>query len=355
MTPHPYGLRKRGRFWHYRFEVRGTEYAGSTKCETMGDAKEIAAAVQREAVRGAVGLRSAPRLYALVDEWLKAHRRSHSTSHMTIAKWALTALGDLAKLPLTSLTTTRITAWRVEYLRDHRPATANMVLRYLGAWCRWAASQGWLAGMPYSLKPVRWQQAPRPVLRPEQVAPFLAAVDHDPSTVSRGAERQLAADAQRRAMVRAAVRFMLGLGLREAEVLTARWEWLQGEAYTVGKAKGKRNRTIPAPAWVMAAIAELPRADLGLMFPGPDGRPHQHGWLRKALARGCRAVGLPVIGAHRLRATFATLHAGAGTPLTTLQELMGHASPITTRGYVEEAAEAHREAQDGLSKLLGLA
>lgn len=348
MTPHPYGLRKRGRFWHYRFDVRGTEYAGSTKCETMGDAKEIAAAVQREAARGAVGLKSAPRLNALVVEWIKAHRRSHSASHLTIAKWALKALGDLAKLPPTSLTTTRITTWRAEYLKDHSPATTNMVLRYLGAWCRWAASQGWLAGMPYTLKPVRWQQPPRPVLRPEQVAPFFAAVDE----IHFGKKAKATATDT---PVRAAVRFMLGLGLREAEVLGARWEWLQGEAYTVGKAKGKRNRTIPVPAWVAAAIAELPRADLGLMFPGTDGRPHPQGWLRKAIARGCKAVGIPVIGAHRLRATFATLHAGAGTPLTAVQALMGHASVVTTRGYVEESAEAHREAQNGLSKLLGFA
>ena len=333
MTAHPYGLRKRGKYFHYRFGVSGTEYAGSTKCETLGDAKEIATAVHREAVRGAVGLKSAPRLSALVLEWTRDHKRSHSAAHIRTAAWALTALGDLAKLPLTSLTTTRVTAWRSEYLRDHAPATANMALRYLGAWCRWAASQNWLPGMPYNLQPVRWQQAPRPVLRPEQVQAFLAAVDRTTS-----------------AEVRAAVRLMLGLGLREAEVLGARWEWLRDGSYTVGLAKSKRSRTVPVPAWVAAAIAELPQADLGPMFPG-----HRKGWLLKALWRGCQAVGLPRLGPHRFRATFATLHAGAGTPLTAIQAMMGHASVVTTRLYIEEAAELHREAQDAVAQRLGLA
>jgi integrase len=234
-----------------------------------------------------------------------------------------------------------VTTWRADYLKDHAPATANLVLRYLKAWCRWAMANGWLPAVPFDLKPVRWQQLPRTVLQPGQVASFLAGVDEDP----RGDN----------APVRAAVRFMLGLGLREAEVLGARWEWLRDGSYTVGKAKGKRGRSIPVPAWVQAAMAELPRADLGLIFPGDKGRPHPHGWLRKAISRGCRAVGLPPIGAHRLRATFATLHAGSGTPMVDLQAMMGHASITTTRGYVEDDADRRKSAQDALSKMLGFA
>lgn len=353
MTSHPYGLRKRGKIWHYRFVVGEIPFASTTRTENLAEAKEIAEAVYREVVRGAVGLKGAPKLSALVEEWIRAHRKVHSTAHMDIATFALEALGSVADLPLPSLTTTRMTAWRTAYLADHAPATANLVLRYLGAWCRFAMAHGYLQGMPYTLKPVRFQQAPRPVLKPEQVQAFLAGVDRDPNTVTKGTPNQLEADARRRAQVRAAVRFMLGLGLREAEVLGARWEWLQQGSYTVGKAKGKRSRVIPVPAWVAAALADLPRADLGLMFPGEEGAPHPQGWLRKAIGRGCKAVGLPVVGPHRLRATFITLHAHGGTPLRLVQEMAGHRDIKTTMGYVEDDFERRVLAQDNMATILG--
>jgi len=56
----------------------------------------------------------------------------------------------------------------------------------------------------------------------------------------------------------------------------------------------------------------------------------------------------------RLRATFASLHAEAGTPLPEIQGMLGHKNIATTMIYVETSLDAKRKSQDALSLKLGL-
>ena len=49
--------------------------------------------------------------------------------------------------------------------------------------------------------------------------------------------------------------------------------------------------------------------------------------------------GAPRVRPHRLRHTYGTELATAGIDLLVLRELMGHASPETTAGYVHLSAE----------------
>ena len=55
----------------------------------------------------------------------------------------------------------------------------------------------------------------------------------------------------------------------------------------------------------------------------------------------CEA-GLRKIGWHALRHTFASHLVMRGAPIKAVQELLGHASPVTTRRYVQLPAEAMR-------------
>jgi len=57
---------------------------------------------------------------------------------------------------------------------------------------------------------------------------------------------------------------------------------------------------------------------------------------------------------HRLRATFASLHAEAGTPITEIKDLLGHKNIQTTMIYVETSLESKRHSQDALGMKLGL-
>ena len=85
------------------------------------------------------------------------------------------------------------------------------------------------------------------------------------------------------------------------------------------------------------------------------GKPHRSQLCKKALDRVCIKMGVGKVTQHRLRATFASLHAAAGTPISEIQGLLGHKNIQTTMIYVETSLVAKRQAQDTLSKQLGLA
>lgn len=328
----PQGLRKRGRFWHYEFSVGGHAYRGTTGATDLETAKLVLQQVRKDTILGEHGLAPAPSLKAAAEAWMTAKRHS-SPSHLRIARQALEALKPLHALTLDRLTTQRVEAWRNDYLEAHSPASANNRLRYLKAWCRWAIQR-----VPFELQPVKFQRKERPVLKADQVIPFLCAVN---SGLPSGRP------------LRCAVRLMLATGMRESEILGMRWEWLDFEAgtYRTGKAKGKRTRVIPVPAWALEPLLLLPRTLNGLVFPG-----HAQGWLKRAINRGAKAVGLKLSN-HRLRASFATIlhNLDTPTPLAEIQALLGHQNISTTMVYVETDIERRKAAQERMAKGMGLA
>jgi len=322
-------LTKRGPWWHYRFQVGGQDHRGSTKVKDRATAQLIEDQLRKDAILQPLGLGPAPSLAATITGWLECHARTASASHLRAAGHARAALSPLLKLPLTAITTSRVEAWRSDYLEGHSPAAANAALRYLRLFVNWARRLGHLRAEGFQVKPLKVQRRPRPVVAVGDLGAFLEAVDQGAPSVQ------------------AAIRVALFMGLREGEILSMRWDWLQGSTYFVGLDKGRKGRSVQVPPHVLPYLEAL-RGD-GLVFPG-----HAQGWLRKAIARGCKAAGLPPMGVHRLRASCATLLSATGTPLPVIQELLGHADIRTTRGYVEVAAGAQAEAQARLAKAGGL-
>ena len=127
-----------------------------------------------------------------------------------------------------------------------------------------------------------------------------------------------------------------------------------GAGADFSKAKGKEARVLPVPDWLWGKLWVFPRPSLEWVFPATDGVPHRSGYLRKPLARLCKALGLGNVTQHRLRASFATLHAEAGTTITEIQGMLGHKNIQTTMLYVEQSLDVKRNAQFTLSQRLGL-
>ena len=273
-------------------------------------------------------------------------------------------LKDLLPLPLDQLTNEVVEDARAAYLngkgRGHRPGQegewklahtmggANKVVQNLGSVVGWAVRRGTLPKMPFKLAPLKPQPAVEPVLWPEKVQQFLHEAD--------GGHKLLPHAFPHAAT---AIRLMLQLGLREAEARGARWEWLdrRRQVYTVGQAKSRELREIHVPAALLDHLDRVlgPTTALptGLILPAQDGAAHRPGFTAKPVERCAALVGVPGLHPHRLRASFATTHFEAGTPLSQIQQMMGHEDPETTMGYIVQRPKDQAVAQERVSELMG--
>lgn len=342
-NPHPNLIRK-GRYWHYSLKVGGQRAHGSTRATDLGTAKKVMEAKRKELLEGEVHRReAAPTFNKLVEEWFRINRSCLSSKHLTrteeIARiWLSPRLGSM---PINRIMTSDALAIRSRVLEAGRSqVTANNILRTLKFLLNFAVRMQYLERNRCKVTFLRIQRKPRPTLPAARVQEFLDAVDRATTCP------------QKRCMIRV----MLGMGLRIGEVRGMRREWfdLTNRTYTVGKAKGKEARVIPVPSWLWTAIHDMPQPTLSdLLFPAEDGKPHRSQFCMKMLRQVCESMKLGNITQHRLRATFASLHAEAGTPITQIQGMLGHKNIATTMIYVETSLEAKRRAQDALSERLG--
>jgi integrase/recombinase XerC len=79
----------------------------------------------------------------------------------------------------------------------------------------------------------------------------------------------------------------------------------------------------------------------------PTGGAMTEAGLRRILRSHRASAGTPRVRPHRLRHTYGTQLAAAGIDLLVLRELMGHASPETTAGYVH-SRELHQTGEKPL-------
>ncbi|MGH2984569.1 MAG: tyrosine-type recombinase/integrase [Solirubrobacterales bacterium] len=142
-------------------------------------------------------------------------------------------------------------------------------------------------------------------------------------------------------------------GLRQGELLGLRWRDLDWSASRIrvrqsyvrgefGTPKSRRSsRSVPL---VDRVAGELDRhfqqssyqGDDDLVFCHPEtGAPLDRSRLLKRFKRACRRAEIREMRFHDLRHTFGTRTAGAGVPLRTLQEWMGHRDFKTTLIYAD--------------------
>jgi integrase len=149
-------------------------------------------------------------------------------------------------------------------------------------------------------------------------------------------------------------------GLRQGELIGLRWEdvdWsaqrirvrrnhVLGEFDTPKSRRG--SRSVPMTKRVAGELDGLFKTsrwqrDDHLVFAEPDtGDPLRRGALMRRYRRALKAAKLePTQRFHDLRHTFGTAMAGAGVPMRTLQEWMGHRDISTTQRYADYAPNPH--------------
>jgi integrase len=158
-------------------------------------------------------------------------------------------------------------------------------------------------------------------------------------------------------------------GLRVGELLALRWGSVDLDAPMIrvcetvydghfDKPKTKRSaRTIPIgteTAEIFAAIRPAVVDARASIFAACEGLPLER-WnlLRKQLKPAAKKLGLPGVTWHRLRHSHATMLDSVGTPIGTMQSLLGHSTPdITSEIYLHAIPEEQRRAVESVERLL---
>jgi site-specific recombinase XerD len=222
------------------------------------------------------------------------------------------------------------------------PKSIAHYLTTLRTFCRFLTEQGALAYNPaLSVQGPKVPQRKAEPATDEELSRFMAAIPDTPSG--------------RR--YRVFFRLLLETGLRigEAVAVGVKHVDLDARMLYVRQGKGSKDRIVP----LTEGMAEDLRRYLERLRPRPatpedapclwltrTSHRMSKSTVRVALEAVCKRAGLDPrrLHPHAWRAAFASRLARAGVPLTTIQELMGHASPVTTAHYVGVAPQAMRDA-----------
>ena len=236
-------------------------------------------------------------------------------------RWALRArlLPTFGLLPLDRITRARVTRWFDEYSRT-APGGANHVLGLLGRILNHAVACGHLQTNPTrGVKP-----NPRPkltrFLSHEEVQRLHRALDH------------FAATQPSRAPQVDIIRLLLLTGCRKSEIITLRWQDVDGDTLNLADAKtGPRRVSLNAPA--RAILDRQPRSASAYVFPSPfnPGRPYSGDLKIWRSVR--RKAGIEDVRLHDLRHTFASHAVLQGIPLPVVSRMLGHKRPSMTMRY----------------------
>lgn len=130
---------------------------------------------------------------------------------------------------------------------------------------------------------------------------------------------------------------LITTGARKSEIANMRWRDLRGDKVVLQEHKTERlgERVIHLSQSALEIIRDLPRTDLDAPIVGIKSP-------RGFFARCCEDAGIKDFRMHDLRHSFASIGVTAGMTLHEIGELLGHASPQTTKRYahlMEDAAQ----------------
>lgn len=213
-----------------------------------------------------------------------------------------------------------LAAWLADG-RTWSQETKSTYYKHMTRFYRWAAGghDPWLSFDPST-------DLRRPVARPGLPRP----ASHD---LVRAAVHDLAEP------WRLVCRLVALAGLRPCEVARLRREDVTEQVITI-KGKGGKTRAVPTHPLIWQTVASRPP---GPLVARPDGRPATAEFISKGGAYHLARAGLGGT-LYALRHYFGTVIQERYRDLRVTQELMGHASPITTGVYTQVTSARMREA-----------
>ena len=276
------------------------------------------------------------RQVARKDQQVHSAKMNHTREWLSAIE-AFTIAQRAAGRPATTIATRRQHLRRMSSLIGYDPwvLTTEVLIAWLG-------EQSWAVetrrGYRNTLRVFyRWAVATgRCHVDPSEGIPVVRASPPNP----RPLPDVIYVDALSRADWRSSLILRLGaeMGLRRAEVACVHSDDimpdLEGYSLLI-HGKGGKERVVPMPDSLASDMRALPR---GWAFPGDDEGHLSPRWVGTLISH-LLPDGWTM---HKLRHRFATRAYAIDRDVFTVQELLGHASPATTRAYVKVPREGLR-------------
>ena len=256
-------------------------------------------------------------------------------------RWALKArlLPAFGSLPLDRITRVHVTRWFDEYSRT-APGGANHAMDLLRRVLNHAVACGHLHRNPTrGVKPNPRRMLTR-FLSQEEVRRLHRVLDRSAAT-----HPSLTPQAD-------IIRLLLLTGCRKSEIVTLRWQDVDGGTLNLGDAKtGPRRVFLNGPA--RAILVRQPRTGNAYVFPSPSkpGRPLS-GEL-KLWHSVRREADIEDVRLHDLRHTFASHAVLQGIPLPVVSRLLGHKRQSMTLRYAHVGDRETEAAAERIGSAIG--
>jgi integrase len=352
------GLTKRGRFYHYCFEVDGVRHTGSTKQETLKEAKLELVRQRQKANHQTNGTPYNPLLSELITEWETTQRAdNHSEKHIANCSRLFNAhvypvikemtKHDTGDIKLDAFTDKMVEQIKISYNKDHTEHGCNTLLRYVKGILRYGR-KNYHIDIPEITK-LKAQEKVIEYLDIDEIDLFLAEIDFTNRTTGHGAKIPL------NHQISFAVRVMIYMGFREDEVISMSWSNYnaKNQTYTLDQdTKGGESPKVDIPDEVAEWIPKLEAMKNGpYLLHKPDGSKHHEGYTSNPVRRASKRIGRN-FGPHVLRKTHGCLLAMVGTEAFTIQKTLRHKSIATSLLYVKVADKVVAQAQNKLMEAL---
>ena len=149
----------------------------------------------------------------------------------------------------------------------------------------------------------------------------------------------------------AAIKILIMTGARLGEILSAKWEWIDGDILKLPDSKtGAKDITLPSP--VLDVLSSLPRLEMNpYIIVGKKSGQHMVN-LRKPWMRIVKRAGVEHVRLHDLRHSFASFAVSSGASLTLIGGQLGHRSIATTQRYAHLSRDPVRQATETTANII---
>lgn len=320
-------LRKRGKIYHYAVYLNGKQYRGSTKADNKELATVCAKKIYEDIYMGKLGL---TKQGAKCDEFLKTYLSTQASN--ASEEWAYTVGLLLEKFTkylkgvdvesIEDVTTQHIEDYKATLLGQMALVSVKNNITVISAMFNRAVKLKIITHNPvHNAIPIRGiERNKQRYLTKEEIASVSVAV--------MGTE------------VEDLVNVALRTGMRRGELIHLEYSdidlsngliYVRNKASVGFRTKSRKERTIPIHEKILPILSKKKE---GYCFTKHDREtPMRPRTASESFAEIAMGVGMPDVGLHTLRHTFASHLAMAGVSLWEIAKLLGHSSTHVTELY----------------------